>query len=75
MIANKAIAQGNELPNPAYTGINSPQGRDPVLMMYNPSQGQSKNPKSLIMTDSTHANSQSDAANGFNSLAQKRLRS
>jgi len=36
---------------------------------------QAKNPKSLIMTDSTHANSQSDAANGFNSLAQKRLRS
>ena len=27
------------------------------------------------MTDSTHANSQPDAANGFNSLAQKRLRS
>ena len=41
--------------------------------MYNQNQG--TNPKSLIMTDSTHANSQSDAANGFNSLAQKRLRS
>ena len=45
-------------------------------MAYNQNQLNSgKNPKSLIMTDSTHANSQSDAAHGFNSLAQKRLRS
>ena len=41
-------------------GVGSPSN-----MMIN----QGKNPKSLIMTDSTHANSQSDAANGFNSLA------
>ena len=75
MIANKVISQGIDHSNPPFTGVGSPQGRDPVLIMYNQNQVQSKNPKSLIMTDSTHANSQSDAANGFNSLAQKRLRS
>jgi len=73
MITNKVLANGLDIPNPAYTGIGSPQAKDPVMAIYN--QGNGKNPKSLIMTDSTHANSQSDAANGFNSLAQKRLRS
>jgi hypothetical protein len=57
IIANKVIAQGIELTNPAYTGVNSPQDKNPVLMMYNQTQGNVKNPKSLIMTDSTHANS------------------
>jgi len=46
-------------------------------MLYNQGSGgnnsNSKNP--MIMTDSTHANSHSDAAPGSHSLAQKRLRS
>ena len=57
MIAKKILVQGIDPTNPIYTGVGSPQARDPVLMMYNTNQGQGKNPKSLIMTDSTHANS------------------
>jgi hypothetical protein len=55
---SKVLAQGIDL---NYSGVGSPSN----MIVMNPG----KNPKSLIMTDSTHANSQSDAANGFNSLA------
>jgi len=61
------------LNNSSFTQVNSPQNNNNVIMLYNQGSHNSNNGKNpMIMTDSTHANSHSDA-NG--SVAQKRLRS
>ena len=45
------------------------------MMMYNQIQTTNKTKANLNMTESTHAHSNSDAAGGHHSLAQKRLKS
>jgi len=50
--------------------VNSPQNAN-MMVLYNQINQSNKN---MIVTDSTHANSFSDA-NGSQSLAQKRMRS
>ena len=69
MMNQSKIMQNGDLNSPSnYVG--SPHNKDSSYIMYQNQKG-----TKALMTDSTHAHSQSDAAHGFNSLAQKRLRS